>query len=209
MRVDERLIPAVNPLGLQLIQLSAMSDALTLAFAVRRVLSRPAIFHIAEDGRTITVEGRLNLSHEEIVTRATALCTFVIPVVWKKRLPSVWCREPWRKHPLPGGLTNAEWHVLSDGSLCYELPHRWRDKIPEAEQAGGTPAAIALAQDWILNSVRWLLYRHLEAFRHNLTYWDNERWPAWGHGYEGPREYFKIKEREKRATRRREDALAA
>lgn len=209
MGVVEGSAPAANPVALQLAQLSAMSDALTLAFAVRRTLSKPAIFRVAEDGRTITVEGRLNLSHEGITTRAAALCTFVIPVAWKKKLPSVWCRERWRREPLSDGIPDADWHVFGDGSLCYELPHRWQDKIPEAERVGGTPAALALAEDWMLNSVRWLLYRHLEAFRRKLARWDNERWPAWGHGYDGPREYRKVRKQEVRVARRRRDAVAA
>lgn len=208
MPVVERLIPAVNPLALQLAQASATSDALTLAFALRRALSGPVRFFLAEDGRTITVEGWLNLSHEEIVTRNAALCTFVVPKTWQKRLPSVWCREPWRKKPLPGGVTNAEWHVLGNGSLCYELPHRWQDDLAAAELAGGIPTAVALAEAWILNSVRWLLYRHLEAFRHDLDRWDNERWPAWGHDHHGPREYLRMKAAQERTARQLASANA-
>lgn len=179
-----------------------MSDALTLASAVRRALSPPVRFLVAGD-RDPIVEGRLNLSHEEIITKTTALCTFVIPVTWRQGQPFVWCREPWRKLALPGGITNADWHVLGNGSLCYELLHRWRDEIAATELTSGTPATIALAEDWMLNSVRWLLYRHLEAFRRNLARWDNERWPAWGHYHHGPHEYFLMKDRERRSAERR------
>ncbi len=201
MQVVERLVPVVNPLALKLARTSAMSDALTLASAVRRAFSGPARFLVAGDGEPITVEGRLNLSHEEIVTRTTALCSFVIPMTWRQTQPLVWCRESWRKLALPGGIDNAEWHVLGNGSLCYELPHRWRDEVAATKLAHGTPTAIALAEDWMLNSVRWLLYRHLEAFRRNLTRWDSERWPAWGHYHHGPREYFLMKERARRSSR--------
>ena len=209
MRVVERLIPAVNPLALQLAQVSAMSDALTFASAVRQTLLGPTHFLMAEDGKTLTVEGRLNLSHEEITTRTTALCTFVVPLSWRQRQPLVWCREPWRKLPLPGGVCNAEWHVLGNGSLCYELPHRWQDEIAAAERIGGAALVVELAGEWVLNSVRWLLYRHLEAFRHNLPRWENERWPAWGHYHHGLREYLQMKAREERARRQRVSAEAA
>ena len=195
-------------MSLQLAQTSAMSDALALAFSIRQALSGPASLFVEEDGTRITVEGRLNLSHEEIVTRAKALCTFIVPLAWRQIHPLVWCREPWRKLPLPGGVCNAEWHVLGQGNLCYELQHRWQDEISAATLAGGSDAAVELAGDWVLNSVRWLLYRHLEAFRRNLSHWDSQ-WLAWRHYERGPRQYLQMKSRKAQAERLKTCAKAA
>ena len=196
-------------MSLQLAQTSAMSDALALAFSIRQALRGRASFFVEEDGTRITVEGRLNLSHEEIITRTAALCTFVVPMAWRRIQPLVWCRERWRKLPLPGGGCNAEWHVLGQGNLCYELQHRWQDKISAAELAGGSGAAVELAGDWVLNSVRWLLYRHLEAFRRDLPRWENAQWPAWRHYERGPRQYRQMKAREADAERLKTGQKAA
>lgn len=199
--IEQLVVPRQSP-GLKFAQLSALSNALTLAASLRRALATPARFVVEQQCCQIIVEGRLNLSHEEITTRAGALCTFVVPLAWKTRQPRVWCREPWRKRALAGKICNAEWHILGDGSLCYELADRWGDEIIAAEQAAGWLAAAELAADWCLNSVRWLLYRHPEAFRRGLELWDPS-WPAWAHFAEGRREYKQLKEWENRARAKR------
>ena len=198
--VDKLIVPATSP-ALVLARLSALSAAMALANSLRRALAAPARFVIEEARCRIVVEGRLNLSHEEIATRTGALCTFVVPLTWRKLPPQVWCREPWRKPPLVAGAANAEWHVNRDGSLCWELPEHWADGIAGANATGERGSAVRLGTEWCLNSVRWLLYRHLEAFRRGLEHWD-PAWPQWAHYGAGQREYREIREREVRARRR-------
>lgn len=184
----------------RLAQLSTLSEALTLGDLFRRELTGRVSLSLDQIGGRVVVLGSLNLSFNQVSTRAYSDCGFYVGRSWRTRPPVVFCRAPWRP-PVSASGGNAEWHVNGDGSLCYELPDRWQRTLTDAEAEHGVSIVLRLAAAWCLSSVRWLLYHHLEAFRANLQLWPTE-WPAWGHYERGRAEYAKLLAEEDRRSRR-------
>ena len=178
-----------------LARLTSLSEVLTLGSLLRCEFVGKASLSLDCTSDRVTVLGSLNLSYDQVSTRASSACEIRIERFWRTQLPKVFCRAPWRREVLPQ-KGNAEWHVNPDGSLCYELPERWQCTLAHAEAQLGPDTAGRLAAAWCLGSVRWLLYHHLEAYRVNLQTWPAE-WPAWGHYERGPAEYAKLLAEEK------------
>lgn len=86
---------------------------------------------------------------------------------------------------MPDG--NPEWHVNVGGSLCYVLNEQWCDFLRPIYE-NDSDLLIEVASRFCIDNVRYLLVRHLEAYRYRLTHWDPV-WPAWAHGSAGLRDY--------------------
>lgn len=141
---------------------------------------------IDESGGTGVVRGVLNLSHDEVKTSIVARCTFQFGANWSMCLPVVSTDEPWL---IRGG---AEWHIFSNGSICYVYAPHWRDEVAAVLAEFDIEAAAAFAATWCVHSTQWLLYRHHFAFEHGLKKWPAQ-WPFWSHGQKAKREYKKFK----------------
>lgn len=124
-----------------------------------------------------TARGRLNLSHQEIVTNLSSEVHICVRRNWQNQCPCVRAFAPWVRR-LPMG--DPDWHFKRDGSLCYVLNREWEDFIASVDIRYGHGAAIDAAVEFCLNNTRWLLYKYVEAARRNLQRWD-PAWKAWGH----------------------------
>lgn len=164
------------------------SDLLHFGTRIKQYLWPFSRMRIDESGGTGSVTGLLNLSHDDIQTSICAKCSFEFVANWDKCLPIVRTDEPWLRH---GG---AEWHMFSNGSLCYLYAQHWRDDVPASVSQYDIATAAAFAASWCVRSVKWLLYRHHFAFEHGIKRWPAE-WPFWPHGQKAESEYEKFKRR--------------
>jgi hypothetical protein len=162
------------------------SDLLHLGTSIKKCLEPLSRMQIDESGCAGIVEGRLNLSHDEVKTSIAARCSFRFGADWITRLPVVSTSEPWL---IRGG---AEWHIFSDGNICYVYGPHWRDEVAAVLVEFDIEAAAAFAAAWCVRSTQWLLYRHHFAFEHGLKKWPIE-WPFWPHDYKARLEYEKLK----------------
>lgn len=104
-----------------------------------------------------------------------ALCTLHLPERWLSHPPTVWCHESWFRRG------NIDWHAYSDGSLCWDLDQRWRVHLRCLARVLTREQLARHAAEYLLNSVRSLLTRHLTGHKLGLTEWPKE-WLQWSHG---------------------------
>jgi hypothetical protein len=138
-----------------------------------------------------TVRGKLNLSHQNIETNVVADCSLCVLCDWRRTAPALRCGARWIRRP-EDSLLRADWHINSDESLCYVLDAEWRDCLADIEAKHGPDFTINAAALYCVNSARWLLYRHLQAYRRKLKKWPKE-WPQWPHYEAGVIEYIRQK----------------
>lgn len=142
-----------------------------------RIIERLEGFPLVSEHRPnakISIRGRLNLSHQEYRTKKAALCTFEVDHTWTEIPPRVICHEPWIKRGDP------DWHIHYDGELCFELPIRWKRQVTEIVELHTDGTAAEYACNWLLNSARSLLSRHLFASRNAIARWPTA-WEYWAH----------------------------
>ena len=101
------------------------------------------------------------------------------------RIPRIVAHETWLR---PG----ADWHRFDDGSLCIELPQRWRSNLRAISQLYSEDETASYAAAYFLHSLCWLLARHRYAYESALFEWPGH-WPQWGHGDLGLRQYEKLR----------------
>jgi hypothetical protein len=157
-------------------------------------LPRRGDFSFPIGGATVT--GTLNLTHSDGSTTVAAHCSIRVSPAWRKKAPILRCSDKWirgRERSEP----NPSWHVNSDGTLCYMLDNEWADVLAEVEELHGVSAALATAAGYAINSVRWLLYRHLQGYRRKLVSWDPQ-WPQWPHYADGIWAYHREKLRNRK-----------
>lgn len=142
-------------------------------------LHRPACHGIA------VIEGSLGLSHDEVNTRVSAECSFEVSEHWPIHGPILRCAAPWIRGR---DVRDPDWHVNSDGSLCYVLDDQWRDAIRYAKEEVPFDELWSYAAFYAINNARWLLFRHLESYRLGIKRW-SDHWPAWPHHEQGRRAY--------------------
>lgn len=139
------------------------------------------------------IDGDLNLSHEDVRTRVSATCSLEVSENWANFGPSLRCTAPWIRGQ---DVRDPDWHVNSDGSLCYVLGDQWRDAINYARQNIALSEVDSYAAFYAVNSAKWLLFRHLESYRMGITRW-SDHWPAWPHHEAGRRAYRQWRENRK------------
>lgn len=144
-----------------------------------------AIWTVGENSRSIKCSGT-----RKIRTKYPQL-DIVFPrdiMTWPWQPPVVQCRAPWlRRH--------IDWHVYSNGELCWCLTQRWYDKQGWLGKSRDAIATDGL--NWLFSSIDLLLVRHLVGYNKKMTEWPI-KWSAWGHGSEGVREYARIRQYENR-----------
>lgn len=130
-------------------------------------------------------EGRLNLSHDNVITDRGARCQWRILPNWREVPPLAFCLKTWVKRDI-------DWHGGTGGWLCYVLDNEWRDEIASVEHKEGAVAAMSYAVQYATRNLRWLLYRHFMASVTGITEWPAE-WNQWAHSEAGRREYERTK----------------
>src|ERR1017187_9251546 len=110
------------------------------------------------DNCRITVKGKLNLGSNEMPTKATAQCCFIIDDLWMEKPPAVACMESWIH-------IGKDWHAFDGGWLCWEYDEYWRDSLKAVISEVTHGHASEFGSIWLLRSVRNLLNRHLFAHR--------------------------------------------
>lgn len=149
---------------------------------IRESLVGKGGLHLDDGIQASFVRGKVNLSHDGIITQKNAFCTFTVFANWAQRLPIVHCQEPWI-------IKDSDWHVGDAGWVCYELPERWVAEVEKVAQTEGQISASRYAVTWCVESVKWLLYRHYYASTVGLRKWP-EGWPQWRHGAKGRGDYL-------------------
>jgi len=175
-----------------------ISEAITLADAIGahfpvRSLSIHTGCNVSGTSKVLstgiaTVRGKLNLSHQNIVTTATADCSLCVPLDWPQTPPALRCTASWIRRP-DDPTVRADWHVNQDNSLCYVLDREWYDCLADI-QPKKPHLIIQCAAFYCVNNARWLLYRHLEGYRRRLKHWPAKEWICWSHSIAGLRAYL-------------------
>lgn len=125
--------------------------------------------------KCIQVAGYLPLVSPDYSTKKKAFCEFNVNHEWLWRIPEVSCKESWIRKGV------ADWHVFSDGRLCFEYDARWRQELSAIAKCYTFGQTADFAVEWLLNSTRSLLNRHLFASRNDLVIW-SKQWDFWAHG---------------------------
>lgn len=132
----------------------------------------------------ITIVGRLALGSDEMQTKKCAQCIIIVDDGWVQSPPVVICTEPWII------LGEPNWHISSEGVLCWDYASHWKDSISTVLKAETHGNAAEFGSRWFLRSTRNLLNRHLLASRSGIKEWRKE-WDYWAHGEAAAREYLK------------------
>jgi len=158
-----------------------MTDALfeqsavfNLTTAIRDDLLNPGALFQRPGGFQIGVHGLLLLHDFAAETTYPANCIFIASTEWRHVPPKVFCSESWLKKGI-------DWHVLPDGSLCYEFFKRWADRVSIVNTSNEVHDTVQYAARWCVNGSRRLLEKHLFADRQNIKAWPKQ-WDAWPHG---------------------------
>lgn len=114
--------------------------------------------------------------------RLGVLCSFEVHEQWHVVQPRVWCYEPWFRRG------NIDWHSYQDGSLCWELDDQWRVHLRQAAEELTATDLATHAAEYLLNSTRSLLQRHLTGHQLGLVEWPRE-WECWAHGNAGRKQF--------------------
>lgn len=114
-----------------------------------------------------------------------ALCTFLIPRTWLTQQPLVYCHEYWFRRG------DADWHSYSDGGLCWELHDRWFHHLSAVKRRLSDHAFSTHAAEYLMNSVRSLLQRHVVGHELALVDWPTE-WECWAHGDTALKQYYNL-----------------
>ena len=122
----------------------------------------------------IQVIGQLPLGDQEFSTGKKARCAFKVDSQWVQKTPEVICLEPW----IIRGL--ADWHIDENGRLCYEFDLNWEQELSAMVEQYTLGLTADYATQWLLNSTRSLLRRHLFASRNGITTWPKS-WDFWPH----------------------------
>lgn len=150
--------------------------SVTQNLAYRVVEKLDGFAKVIEDknARRIEISGDLPLAGEEFSTQKQAECIFRIDSQWLSRIPEVVCLEPWVTRKIP------EWHVYDDGRLCFEFNLKWEQELPAMVDQYTFGLTASYAAQWLTNSCRWLLNRHLFASRNGIRTWPKS-WDYWAH----------------------------
>lgn len=114
------------------------------------------------------------------------LCRILIYDEWFQFMPKIHCIEPWIRRG------SADWHIYSDGSLCWDLKNRWHEHIASIPSYYSMEETSTHSAAYLLNSVRSLLAQHYIAWQLNLLKWPSE-WPQWSHNQQGVLEYNRMR----------------
>ena len=74
-----------------------------------------------------------------------------------------------------------DWHVYSNGALCWTYPQHYFELIEELSRHLDEAALLETAACWCVSKSAELVERHLIADRSGLKTWPTE-WEAWPHG---------------------------
>lgn len=162
-----------------------MHDALDLATELRQHLATGSKLIWQGSDRSVLLQGHLGLSHDEVATQETASVTIEVPQQWQIIPPLARCYEPWIKRDI-------EWHSSSnfDRLLCYVFPGHWKHHLGMLSSRDLDQSVAHHAANWCVNSLAWLLYRHLYAHEHGIVEWD-PAWGGWAHSAEAAWQEFR------------------
>ncbi len=150
------------------------SAVFNLTTAIRDDLVDPGPLFQRPGDFQIGVQGILLLRDLAADTTYPADCIFIASTEWRRSPPKTFSSESWLRRSI-------DWHVLADGSLCYEFFERWADKVAMVNSSNEVQEAVQYAAKWCVNASRRLLEKHLFAHRQNIQDWPKE-WDAWPHG---------------------------
>ena len=152
-----------------------MHDAFDLAAELRQHLAPGSKFIWHGRSQSVLLQGRLKLSHDGLATEETASVVIEVPKQWLTIPPLARCYETWIKR-------GVEWHSSSnfDRVLCYVFTGHWEHHLGMLSSRDLDKSVAHYAANWCINSLAWLLYRHLYAHDHGITEW-NPAWGGWAH----------------------------
>lgn len=130
----------------------------------------------------VRFNARIPLKHDKIETIAEATCHFQLFREFERKMPQVSCSEYWIRKDI-------EWHINTNGTLCYELAERWKRYMADLTQKLSRADLMYVASHWCLHHIQSLLYRHLHGYENNMTVWPAQ-WKAFRHGDDGTVDYL-------------------
>jgi hypothetical protein len=111
------------------------------------------------------------------IDKAIARLSFSSRPDWLSHAPVVRCNAPWMRRG------EADWHVASDGSLCWVFEPYWRDVLKESAGYLDEKELRQMAAYWCASAAADLVGKHLFADTHGIKAWPKE-WEFWAHGPE-------------------------
>ena len=128
-------------------------------------------------------DARIPLKHDQVETSAEANCRFWLFPHFETMMPRVSCADYWVRKDI-------EWHINTDGTLCYELAERWKRQMSVLKKRLTPSDLMYVASNWCLHHTQSLLFRHLHGYENNMTIWPT-KWKAFRHGNDGTADYFR------------------
>lgn len=113
---------------------------------------------------------------------------------WKKRPPKVFCFERWIRREL-------DWHVIRDGSFCWDHPDRWVDRCKVTMDLLSTRHACIRLASYLKESLHYLIQCHWQGAELGLATW-HPSWRQFAHFESGTVEYAGERESFIKALRR-------
>jgi hypothetical protein len=142
---------------------------------------------------SMLIEGGLCLGSADFVTKKVVPCKFVFTWNWIDNPPLVRPSAPWLKRGI------ADWHIHSDGTLCFEFDPNWTTQLQSIYDETTLGPLSDYAVNWLINSTRSLLRRQLCAHRDNIKDW-SPKWEFWPHDTLEAMKIFKKETRNKTRT---------
>ena len=128
---------------------------------------------------------RLVLSLPE--SKDTAVIEINVSSNWEASPPIIFCMEPWIKRDI-------DWHVYSDGNLCWIYDREWIDEVNSVQGLGELDRLLYLSS-LLFSNVTYLLDRHCLSGQTGITAWT---WPARPHGKEKAEREYRYQLKKKR-----------
>ena len=136
-------------------------------------LTDVALFENPDDWRVV---GKLSL---QPVSKVKATCIVSFSTKWLTAPPVICCPNLWVRR-------ETNWHVGTDGTLCYVLDAEWKDRVRDVATRHDVDGVAAYAAEYLMRNTRWLLQRHLVGDQQNIKKWI---WEGWSHNQKGQAEY--------------------
>lgn len=101
---------------------------------------------------------------------------------WNRFPPQIFCDEKWNTREL-------DWHVVEDGSFCWDHPIRWVDRCVIAKEILPLLNYYCHLAAHLRDSIQSLLNCHWWGAERGLDQWHTS-WPQFSHHESGTREYI-------------------
>jgi hypothetical protein len=149
-----------------------LNELLSVTYEIGRYVSAHSAWRaqwLGGDGAVMSFEGDIPIDN------AMTRLAFSSSANWRTHAPLVLCNAPWMRRG------EADWHVASDGTLCWVFESYWEAVLNESADFLDGQELRQMAAYWCASAAADLVGKHLFAETHGIKAWPKE-WDSWAHG---------------------------